>query len=172
MSLDSSIRGEVARLGLDPDATDRITTRLCAHVHLQEKRALTHAPRPALAIFRWRKKFSPRPPTAMTPPKRRALVAAFLIMQRLRRIDAATDSRDEGRLLSDLLQEDLPHAWTRSGSADIAATETLTGQGTGFFRCSRCRLNHTTYYEQQTSGADEAMTVFICCQNCGKTWKI
>jgi DNA-directed RNA polymerase subunit M/transcription elongation factor TFIIS len=39
------------------------------------------------------------------------------------------------------------------------------------FRCSRCQKKMTTYYEMQTRSADEPMTIFINCMNCGKQWK-
>jgi DNA-directed RNA polymerase subunit M/transcription elongation factor TFIIS len=39
------------------------------------------------------------------------------------------------------------------------------------FRCSRCQKKMTTYYELQTRSADEPMTIFISCVNCGKQWK-
>ena len=41
----------------------------------------------------------------------------------------------------------------------------------GIFKCARCKSNKTTYYEMQTRSADEPMTAFITCFNCGKRWK-
>lgn len=39
------------------------------------------------------------------------------------------------------------------------------------FRCSRCQKKLCSYYELQTRSADEPMTIFISCLNCGKRWK-
>ena len=39
------------------------------------------------------------------------------------------------------------------------------------FRCSRCTKKLCSYYELQTRSADEPMTIFISCLNCGKQWK-
>jgi transcription elongation factor S-II len=45
---------------------------------------------------------------------------------------------------------------------------------TDAFTCPKCKKKETTYYEQQTRGADEPMTKFITCvvDGCGKQWKI
>ena len=45
--------------------------------------------------------------------------------------------------------------------------EAMTDQ----FKCGRCKSKKCTYYELQTRSADEAMTVFITCLNCGNRWK-
>ena len=39
------------------------------------------------------------------------------------------------------------------------------------FRCSGCKKKMCSYYELQTRSADEPMTIFIRCLNCGKQWK-
>ena len=39
------------------------------------------------------------------------------------------------------------------------------------FLCSRCHKRECTYYEMQTRSADEPMTIFINCLNCGKNWR-
>jgi len=39
------------------------------------------------------------------------------------------------------------------------------------FLCSRCHKRECTYYEMQTRSADEPMTIFISCLNCGKNWR-
>jgi DNA-directed RNA polymerase subunit M/transcription elongation factor TFIIS len=40
------------------------------------------------------------------------------------------------------------------------------------FKCGRCKQRKCEYYEFQTRGADEPMTIFITCLNCEKQWKI
>lgn len=39
------------------------------------------------------------------------------------------------------------------------------------FRCGRCRQRRTKYYQLQTRSADEPMTTFVTCINCGNRWK-
>ena len=39
------------------------------------------------------------------------------------------------------------------------------------FRCSQCKEKKCSYYELQTRSADEPMTIFVKCLNCGKQWK-
>jgi transcription elongation factor S-II len=45
--------------------------------------------------------------------------------------------------------------------------EAMTDQ----FQCKRCKSRETCYYEVQTRSADEPMTIFITCLNCGNRWK-
>jgi transcription elongation factor S-II len=44
-----------------------------------------------------------------------------------------------------------------------AATDTFT--------CRKCKGKKCTYYLQQTKSADEPMTVFVQCCDCGNRWK-
>ena len=46
--------------------------------------------------------------------------------------------------------------------------EAMTDQ----FKCGRCKKRKCSYFELQTRSADEPMTVFITCINCGKRWKM
>jgi DNA-directed RNA polymerase subunit M/transcription elongation factor TFIIS len=39
------------------------------------------------------------------------------------------------------------------------------------FYCKACHKRECTYYEMQTRSADEPMTIFITCMNCGKHWR-
>jgi len=50
----------------------------------------------------------------------------------------------------------------------IAKNEATTDQ----FRCSRCNKRECSYSQLQTRSADEPMTVFVCCINCGHRWKM
>ena len=45
----------------------------------------------------------------------------------------------------------------------VASTDT--------FKCRKCHLNQCTYYQMQTRSADEPMTTFVTCINCGNRWK-
>lgn len=42
---------------------------------------------------------------------------------------------------------------------------------TDMFKCGRCHKRETTFYELQTRSADEPMTKFITCLNCGNHWR-
>ena len=49
--------------------------------------------------------------------------------------------------------------------------EVRTEQATDIYKCGRCKKRMCTYYELQTRSADEAITIFVTCLNCGKRWK-
>ena len=44
-------------------------------------------------------------------------------------------------------------------------------EGSSMFTCNRCKKSKTRYWEMQTRSADEPMTIFIRCLNCGKEWR-
>lgn len=39
------------------------------------------------------------------------------------------------------------------------------------FICRKCKSNECTHYQMQTRSADEPMTTFVSCLNCGNRWK-
>lgn len=49
--------------------------------------------------------------------------------------------------------------------------ETINATATDIFKCGRCKKRNCTAYELQTRSADEPMTTFITCLECGKKWK-
>ncbi|KAI8851458.1 transcription factor S-II, central domain-containing protein [Chytridium lagenaria] len=42
---------------------------------------------------------------------------------------------------------------------------------TDAFKCGKCHQRKCTYYQKQTRSADEPMTTFVRCTNCGNKWK-
>ena len=42
---------------------------------------------------------------------------------------------------------------------------------TNLFKCRKCGSRETSYYEVQTRSADEPMTQFINCLDCGNRWR-
>ena len=52
-------------------------------------------------------------------------------------------------------------------SKRTAIYEEKTEAMTDMFKCGRCKLRKCTYYELQMN-ADEGMTIFITCVNCGR----
>jgi transcription elongation factor S-II len=39
------------------------------------------------------------------------------------------------------------------------------------FTCRKCKSKECSYYQLQTRSADEPMTTFVTCLDCGKRWK-
>ena len=42
---------------------------------------------------------------------------------------------------------------------------------TDTFKCRKCKSTKCTYYQMQTRSADEPMTTFVTCLECGQRWK-
>lgn len=84
------------------------------------------------------------------------------------------------RTIANLRPEELildgPYAQTIKAQ-EVKALKVDLAQGrmdetkVGIFTCGKCKSMKTTYYEMQTRSADEPMTAFITCLDCGKRWK-
>ena len=46
------------------------------------------------------------------------------------------------------------------------------GTETSLFKCNKCGQRKTTYTQLQTRSADEPMTTFVLCLECGNRWKV
>ena len=42
---------------------------------------------------------------------------------------------------------------------------------TDMFKCGKCHKRNCSYYQLQTRSADEPMTTFVTCKDCGNRWK-
>ncbi|KAI8816500.1 transcription elongation factor S-II [Fimicolochytrium jonesii] len=56
-----------------------------------------------------------------------------------------------------------------------ALSEAISAQDTqaetDMFQCGKCKQRRTKYFQMQTRSADEPMTTFVTCLNCGHRWK-
>jgi len=81
--------------------------------------------------------------------------------------------------ISDLAKMDiyelLPSRWKEQfDNRQVREKRQLEGNrsmATDIFLCTKCWKRECTYYEMQTRSADEPMTIFITCLNCGKHWR-
>ncbi|KAF7246234.1 Transcription elongation factor A protein 1 [Varanus komodoensis] len=46
------------------------------------------------------------------------------------------------------------------------------GTQTDLFTCGKCKKKNCTYTQVQTRSADEPMTTFVVCNECGNRWKL
>lgn len=65
-----------------------------------------------------------------------------------------------------------PYFWRQSLEAPDSEDEQEQADIHGLFKCGKCRSDRTTYYQLQTRGADESMTTYITCLDCGNHWKV
>lgn len=52
-----------------------------------------------------------------------------------------------------------------------AQLATVQGTKTDLLKCGKCKQRNCTYNQMQTRSADEPMTTFVLCNNCGNRWK-
>jgi transcription elongation factor S-II len=72
-------------------------------------------------------------------------------------------------------QEMKPEKWQAMIDAKILRDknkyEVNMAAATDTFTCRKCHSNKCTYYQQQVRSADEPMTTFVQCIECGCRWK-
>lgn len=96
------------------------------------------------------------------PSLRQAVVSGDIAVDRFCKMSNAEMASDELKKATDLLnQQNLHHA--------LAAGEQEAE--TDAFQCGRCKQRKTRYRQAQTRSADEPMTTFVTCTNCGNRWK-
>lgn len=54
---------------------------------------------------------------------------------------------------------------------DKTKYETNMEAATDTFKCRKCHQKKCTYYQLQTRSADEPMTTFVSCLECGNRWR-
>jgi len=68
-----------------------------------------------------------------------------------------------------------PKQWTpyllAKSRRDKNKCETKLEASTDRYVCKKCHRNKCTYYSLQTRSADEPMTIFVSCLDCGHRWR-
>ncbi|XP_078236170.1 transcription elongation factor A protein 3 isoform X1 [Pogona vitticeps] len=72
-------------------------------------------------------------------------------------------------MASDELKE-LRNAMTQEAIREHQMAKT-GGTTTDLFQCGKCKKKNCTYNQVQTRSADEPMTTFVLCNECGNRWK-
>ena len=69
-----------------------------------------------------------------------------------------------------------PQRWAQTVDAKVKRDEVIFKERkpatTDQFKCSKCKKRECVYQELQLRSADEPMTLFITCTNCGNRWKM
>ena len=98
---------------------------------------------------------------------------AFPAVEMVRSTSAELASDDHKKRLADLKSADADGSrtdWEQANEKTINKSLGIARQG-GAYKCGACRGTNTTHYQLQTRSADEPMTVFITCKDCGKKWR-
>ncbi|DAZ96214.1 TPA: hypothetical protein N0F65_012576 [Lagenidium giganteum] len=83
---------------------------------------------------------------------------------------ATEEKRAENQRLRDDAFNKARLDWAEANEEKINKQCGLEGS-TGLFTCGRCKSSKTSNTQKQTRSADEPMTVFVHCHNCGNRWK-
>ncbi|KAG7255435.1 hypothetical protein CRUP_016828 [Coryphaenoides rupestris] len=96
------------------------------------------------------------------PGLRRNVLAGYIEMTRIAAMSAEEMASDELRQLRNVLTQEAirEHQMAKTG-----------GTSTDLLQCSKCRKKNCTYNQVQTRSADEPMTTFVLCNECGNRWK-
>lgn len=97
------------------------------------------------------------------PTLRNALISGLINADRFISMTAAEMASDERRRVDSKI-----YAQNLSNSQLAKDTSAETDQ----FKCGRCQQRKCKYYQMQTRSADEPMTTFVTCVNCGNRWRV
>ncbi|TRY92008.1 hypothetical protein DNTS_034902 [Danionella cerebrum] len=96
------------------------------------------------------------------PNLRKNVLAGALELSRIASMSAEEMASDELKQLRNVLTQEAirEHQMAKTG-----------GTTTDLLQCGKCRKKNCTYNQVQTRSADEPMTTFVLCNECGNRWK-
>uniref|UniRef100_A0A4W5NSC6 Transcription elongation factor n=1 Tax=Hucho hucho TaxID=62062 RepID=A0A4W5NSC6_9TELE len=97
------------------------------------------------------------------PGLRRNVLAGGIELRRFAIMSAEEMASDELKQLRNNL--------TKEAIREHQLSKT-SGTISDLFQCSKCNKKNCTYNQMQTRSADEPMTTFVLCNECGNRWKV
>lgn len=96
------------------------------------------------------------------PNLRKNVLAGAIELSRMATMTAEEMASDELKQLRNVLTQEAirEHQMAKTG-----------GTSTDLLQCGKCRKKNCTYNQVQTRSADEPMTTFVLCNECGNRWK-
>ncbi|KAM9806014.1 transcription elongation factor A protein 3 isoform X1 [Syngnathus typhle] len=96
------------------------------------------------------------------PGLRRNVLAGSIDLSRIAIMSAEEMASDELKQLRNVLTQEAirEHQMAKTG-----------GTTTDLLQCGKCKKKNCTYNQVQTRSADEPMTTFVLCNECGNRWK-
>ncbi|XP_058603538.1 transcription elongation factor A protein 3 isoform X4 [Onychostoma macrolepis] len=96
------------------------------------------------------------------PNLRKNVLAGAIELSRIAIMTAEEMASDELKQLRNVLTQEAirEHQMAKTG-----------GTTTDLLQCGKCRKKNCTYNQVQTRSADEPMTTFVLCNECGNRWK-
>ncbi|XP_061674746.1 transcription elongation factor A protein 3 isoform X6 [Syngnathoides biaculeatus] len=96
------------------------------------------------------------------PGLRRNVLAGSIDLSRIATMSAEEMASDELKQLRNVLTQEAirEHQMAKTG-----------GTTTDLLQCGKCKRKNCTYNQVQTRSADEPMTTFVLCNECGNRWK-
>ena len=85
-----------------------------------------------------------------------------------------TDSEAGSSLSQEMASDEMKQLRQEIAKEGIREAQVAKNQGTetNLFKCGKCGKRKTTYTQLQTRSADEPMTTFVLCLDCGNRWKV
>jgi len=96
------------------------------------------------------------------PDLRESVVSGDLSVEKLSKMTSGEMASEERKSADKKIREDNFHKSLAAGEQQAE---------TDAFQCSRCKQRKCHYRQAQTRSADEPMTTFVTCTNCGNRWK-
>ncbi|KAG6884701.1 hypothetical protein C0993_008869 [Termitomyces sp. T159_Od127] len=96
------------------------------------------------------------------PGLRESVVSGQLSVEKLSAMSSQDMASEERKAADQKIKEENFHKSLAAGEQQAE---------TDAFQCSRCKQRKCHYRQAQTRSADEPMTTFVTCANCGNRWK-
>lgn len=116
------------------------------------------------------------------PGLRMNFISGVIAATRFAKMTPEEMASDEMKKMREkFVKESINDAQLVRASFDVCATRnlifffhskaTVQGTKTDLLKCGKCKKRNCTYNQLQTRSADEPMTTFVMCNDCGNRWK-